>query len=104
MNKKSTADTLADLADGRIEACIDACQDIDTETLQHLGEGSFALLRDRLTRYQQFAHRLHGVLSGMQKRGGQPTRLDSALLASFRAEAAFLLYQETQPEQRHANH
>jgi len=25
MNKKSTADTLADLADGRIEACIDAC-------------------------------------------------------------------------------
>lgn len=104
MNKTSTAVTLADLADSRIEACLDACEDIDTETLQRLGAGSFALLSERLTRYQEFAHRLHGVLSGMHERGGQPTRLDSTLLASFRAEAAFLLHQETQPEQRHANH
>ena len=83
---------LADLADGRIEACLDACHDIDTATLQQLGEGSFGLLRDRLTRYQEFAHRLHGVLTAIHERGGQPTSLDSVLLASFRAEAAFLLH------------
>lgn len=104
MNNTSTAATLADLADDRVAACLDACEDIDTETLQHLGEGSFALLRERLTRYQEFAHRLHGVLAGMHQRAGQPTALDSALLASFRAEAAFLLHQDTQPEPRHANH
>jgi len=79
---------LADLADGRIEACLDACHDIDTATLQQLGEGSFGLLRDRLTRYQEFAHRLHGVLTSIHERGGQQTSLDSALLMELLALCA----------------
>ena len=105
MNNTPTATTLADMADDRIEACLDVCEDVDTETLQRLGEGSFLLLRGRLARYQELAQRLLAALDRIQaRRDDAPAQIDLALLAALRVEAAVLLHQETQPDDRHANH
>ncbi len=105
MDKTISAESLAVLADERIEACIAACEDVDTETLQRHGSGSFALLAARLTRYQEFTHRLFGVLGRVQARiAERPSSVELVLLDTLRVEAAPLLHQETQAGSQHGNH
>lgn len=105
MDKTISAESLAVLADERVEACIAACEDVDTETLQRHGSGSFALLAARLTRYQEFADRIFGVLGRVPARTNEgPTGVDLVLLATLRVEAALLRHQETQAGSQHANH
>ena len=105
MNTSPPALSLDELADERIAACVAACEDIDTETLLRRGVGSFQSSLERLTRYQDFTFRLSGVLGRVHARGPDaPTRVDLAVLAKLRVEAALLLRQESQPEARNAGH
>ena len=105
MNTTQRALSLAELADERIAACVAACEDIDTETLLRRGVGSFQSIMERLARYQDFTFRLSGALGRVHARGlDAPTRVDLAVLATLRVEAALLLRQESQPEARNAGH
>ena len=105
MNTSPPALSLSELADERIAACVAACEDIDTETLRRRGVGSFQTMMERLTRYQDFVFRLSGALGRVHARGPDaPTRVDLAVLATLRLEAALLLRQESQPEARNAGH
>ena len=105
MNTTPRALSLAELTHERIAACVAACEDIDTETLLCRGVGSFASSLGRLVRYQDFTFRLSGALGRGHARGPDaPTRVDLAVLATLRVEAALLLRQESQPEARHAGH
>ena len=104
MNTSPPALSLDELADERIAACVAACEDIDTETLLRRG-ASFASTLERLTRYQDFTFRLSAALGRVHARGPDaPTRVDLAVLATLRVEAALLLRQESQPEARNAGH
>ena len=104
MNTSPPALSLDELADERIAACVAACEDIDTETLLRRG-ASFASTLERLTRYQDFTFRLLGVLARIHAPGlGAPSRVDLAVLATLRVEAALLLRQESQAEAGNADH
>ena len=105
MNTTPRALSLDELADERIAACVAACEDIDTETLLRRGVASFHSTLERLTRYEDFTFRPSGALGHVHARGlDGPTRVDLAVLATLRVEAALLLRQESQPEARHAGH
>ena len=105
MNTSPPALSLTELADERIAACVAACEDMETETLLRRGVASFQSTLERLTRYQDFTFRLSGALGRVYARGlDAPTRVDLAVLATLRVEAALLIRQEAQPEARNAGH
>lgn len=105
MGSQQAVASLAELADARIEACLSACEGVDTETLERLGESSLTLTRDRLTRYQEFTRRLLGVLVRVKAMHPlAPSDADLAVLGALRVEAALLLHQEAAMGGIHAEH
>ena len=105
MANEQTVASLAELADARIEACLSACEGVDTETLERMGEHALVLTRDRLACYQDFTQRLLGALA--QVKATQPlapSDADLATLDTLRVEAALLLHQETVVRGFYAEH
>jgi len=103
MANEQAGPSLAELADTRIEACLSACEGIETEMLERMGEHALALTRERLERYQDFTHRLLGALAQIRTQR-EPSGADLAVLDTLRVEAAFLIHQESVVRGSHAEH
>lgn len=103
MKEQQAAVSLAELADARIEACLSACEGVETETLERMGEHALALTQGRLERYQDFTFRLLGALAQVKTKR-ELSSVDLAVLDTLRVEAAFLIHQETVLRGDHAEH